>query len=115
MTQIYAEKNGNQYKIFAKGHTGDIETCNYITGILYALAGYIQNNKEIQIGQMRMEKGNVSIAFWGDNAAEAAFDMAIIGLLQLENSYPDSVQIDQAEKNKKNLFSGRKADNALLR
>ena len=99
MTKVYAEKDGNRFLIDAKGHAGDIEACNYITGALYSLAGYVHNAERAGFGTVltyRTEKtgGNMTLHCTGDQRVEAAFDAAIIGLKQLEQARPNAVTVE---------------------
>ena len=44
MTQVYAERDGQRCILSAQGHaTGSVEACAAVSGILYALAGYVTN------------------------------------------------------------------------
>ena len=43
MTRVYAEQDGSRYMLLAEGHAGATDACNYITGVMYAFAGYVAN------------------------------------------------------------------------
>jgi len=71
-----------------------VEVCNYITGVLYALAGYVMNAEEngfARIDKLESAPGDVTVRCRGDERVMAAFDMAKIGLLQLERVMPDMI------------------------
>ncbi len=97
MTNVYIEKDGDRYLLSAKGHaTGSVEACNYITGVLYALAGYVKNAEAIgfaEIYKLDMEPGGVTVHCRGDERINAAFDMAKVGLMQLERAMPEMIQV----------------------
>lgn len=100
MTRVYAEKDGDRYQIFARGHaTGSPEVCAAISGILYALLGYVKNAQDgsTLAYSDRISSGNVAIDFRGGESAEAVFDMAVIGLCQIEKSCPEYIHVETAE------------------
>ena len=101
MTEVYTEKDGSRYTIYAKGHaTGSEACCAAISGILYALLGYLVNAEkagEAEILERRMEPGNVAIEYRGGEESGGAFYMAAIGLAQLQESYPGTVLVTARE------------------
>lgn len=101
MTQVYAERDGNRYTIYANGHaTGSPEVCAAISGLLYALAGYVRNASDgsTLAYDERLESGNVQLHFRGGEGAGGAFDMAVIGLKQIEAKYPELVSVEYLEE-----------------
>ena len=73
MTKVYAEKDKDRYQISARGHaTGSPEVCAAVSG-------------------------DVAIDFRGGERAEAVFDMAVIGLLQIEQSCPEYIHVETME------------------
>lgn len=96
MTTIKAQWGEKQYQIIAKGHaTGSVAGCGYISGILYSLAGYLVNAEGICLDRRRMEPGDVVLRFRGGEGARAAYDMAVIGLKQLERSHPELIRVTE--------------------
>lgn len=96
MTTVKARWGEKRYQIIARGHaTGSVEGCAYISGILYSLAGYLVNEEEILVERRWMEPGNVELRFRGGAKAEAAYEMAVIGLKQLEQSHPELVRVTE--------------------
>lgn len=101
MTTVYAERDGTRYTLFANGHaTGHPEVCAAISGILYALGGYIKNAEggSTLAYDQTMESGRVAFHFNGDAAAGGAFDMAVIGLKQIEAKYPGCIRVEYLEE-----------------
>lgn len=102
MTWVYAELAEGRYHLSARGHaTGSEQGCAFISGILYALAGYLVNAEaegHARIGRLKLEPGDVAIRAEGDGRVGAAFDMAVIGLRQLEKQHPELVRVEIAEK-----------------
>lgn len=98
MTKVYIEADGNRRILSARGHaTGSSECCAAISGILYALAGYLENvqaEEELRIYDRRMEEGDVYIDVRVGQKADAAFDMTVCGLLQIEKKYPEFIRVE---------------------
>lgn len=94
MTRVTVWVDGDRHSIHAEGHAGDIEACNYITGVLYSLAGFAAN--EVKQGRAKLLKkmllspGEVIIDAAGEERLEAAFEMAAVGLLQLQATRPEA-------------------------
>ena len=81
MTQVYAGRDGQRCILSAQGHaTGSVEACAAVSGILYALAGYVTNamrERYVDVCTWRMESGDVQLDFNGDDGTAAAFEMAL--------------------------------------
>ena len=101
MTRVYVEQEGGKCLLRAEGHaTGSVEACNYITGILYALAGYVKNAEEngfAEVYKLEIAPGDVTVYCHGDERVTAAFDMAKTGLMQLEQAVPDMICVETYE------------------
>lgn len=96
MTQVTVWQKENRYEIAVQGHaTGSAAGCAYISGILYSLAGYLVNEGEVRLDRRRMEPGDVVLRFRGGERARAAYDMAVIGLKQLERSHPELIRVTE--------------------
>lgn len=101
MTKIYAERDGDLYLISAQGHaTGSVEVCAAISGILYALMGYVKNaaDESAIICSDQIRSGDVQFQFRGGPGAAGAFEMAVIGLMQIEAKYPEFIQVEYREE-----------------
>ena len=88
-------KRDGRFSLVVSGHagysrSGDDIVCAAVSGIVYALAGYLTNECE---GAMvnALRPGLASIECGG--GGEAAMRMAYIGLLQLALTYPEFVSI----------------------
>lgn len=99
MTKVYARKHDGSYLLTAKGHaTGSSEVCAAVSGLLYALAGYLQNRPDaVQDVHIKLESADAEIRFRGGEAAEAVFLTTVIGLAQLEAAKPEFVSVDFKE------------------
>ena len=111
MTKVYLEKDGNQYTVDCKDHADSEASCAAVSMLCYTLAGYLHNIAELcEIEEEKLDPGNVRIVFRskdisitlaGDKTAhydadtivQAAFDMACVGFLQLEKSYPGAASV----------------------
>lgn len=96
MTQVTVRRGEDRYEITARGHaTGSAAGCAYISGVLYGLAGYLVNAPRLRVEERRMERGDVVLRFRGGEGAGAAYDMAVIGLKQLERSHPELIRVTE--------------------
>lgn len=94
MTIVRYNQDGNKYTIQCTGHaTGNENVCAAVSSIIYTLAGYLHNTKTIAVAMSQLESGNAMIVFAGETEAKVAFDMTVIGLLQLAQSFPEYVRI----------------------
>lgn len=99
MTKVYARKHGDSYLVQAKGHaTGSVEVCAAVSGLLYALAGFLQNRRDAARDvHIKLESADAEIRFCGDEVADAVFILTVIGLAQLEASTPEYIAVDYKE------------------
>ena len=77
-----------------------MEACNYIVGVMYAFAGYVHNAEDAGYAtilhyKIAKDNGHMLIHCTGDVRVEAAYDAAIIGLLQLEQARPQAVKVER--------------------
>ncbi len=101
MTEVYAERCGRRCLIAARGHADGVESCNYITGVLYTFAGYAHNAAEVETFKMDAAQGAMTVRARGGAGLGAVFEAAVIGLRQLERTRPQAVRVtvrDGAEK-----------------
>lgn len=96
MTTVYAERDGNRHLLYARGHADGSETaCAFISGIVFSLAGYLENaDDHVDTLSYRTEPGDAAFECIGDECVSAAFEMAVIGLLQMEKSFPNYIQVE---------------------
>jgi len=96
MTKVIYREYGDYRYLAAKGHaTGDDEKiCAGISAIMYALAGFLTNEHGIHVNAIQLESGDAVIEAGDTERLKAAFDMALIGLMQLARKWPEYVEID---------------------
>ncbi len=95
MTRIsFYEKNGH-FGVKASGHaSGNPSVCAAISGIMYALAGYLQN-AECAMQRVKLNAADAEIEFSGGEAEAAVYLMTVIGLMQIAKSYPEYAEIEK--------------------
>ena len=96
MTTVYYFHERDQFLISAFGHaTGSEAVCAAVSGILGALAGFTINIPEhiFDVYVRQAESGKFKLYVRGDEIVKAAFDMAYIGLKQIEMQKPDYIKV----------------------
>lgn len=100
MINAIYKTNGETHDFSVRGHAdyashGNDIVCAAVSGIMYALIGWLENNNEyVGICDIDIGSGNVHIFCDGTERAAAVFDMASVGLEQIAYKYPDHVSID---------------------
>ena len=96
MIRVSYSINEEECAIKVTGHAGynpgnDI-VCAGCSAIITTLAGYLVNRiDKAQVVRMELEGGNADIQVKGD--AVEVFEMAILGLMQIEKAYPEYIKI----------------------
>ncbi len=90
MTRVTARYGRDGCGIESVGHAGTPESCAAVSAILWALAGWCQNN----VGSFRMGRGAAHIAMPRIGGADAVMDLAVIGLMQVQKAAPDDVRVE---------------------
>lgn len=97
MTSVTFEHKCAEYKISAKEHaTGSEAACAAVSGLMYALAGYLINAERegiVQDVRGHLSPGDAVQQWCGGSEAEAVYDLVVIGLMQIARSYPQYVEI----------------------
>ena len=100
MITVKYETDGREHSLTMEGHAnyadhGDDIVCAGASSIVFALLGWLENNGQDQeFNSCEVESGNVRIYCEGGARTAAAFEMTVIGLAQLADSYPDHVAIE---------------------
>lgn len=98
MTRVALRSGGGRFSLRAGGHAlGSPEGCAFLSGVVYALAGFLVNEEAVTVERCRLEPGDVDLRFRGGAEAEVAFRVAAAGLRQLEGSFPQLVRVCQTE------------------
>lgn len=76
--------------------TGEPLVCAGASAIVWALAGWLKNHHEAE-PVMTLRAGDAFLQCARTPEAEVAFELAVVGLMQLERTYPEAVWLERAE------------------
>lgn len=100
MIHAYYTLNSKGHKLRITGHA-DYDTggrdivCAAVSSLSFALLGFLENNaSETSDYCHQTESGYLTIVSCESPKVNAAFEMAVIGLMQIANKYPDNLKID---------------------
>ena len=98
MKEVYGEIVQGKYIVQMDGHAdGDPIVCSAISGITYALLGYLINATEDGLAipyKNDVAPGHVDIMYGIDDDIIPVFHMFMIGLMQIEKKYPDLIRCE---------------------
>lgn len=94
MTRAVARKGAGRFFLRCEGHAETSAACNYVTGVMYALAGYAQNRAEVLALEVDEQAPCFLVDCRGGETVEAVFDAAVIGLLLLSASHPAEISVE---------------------
>ena len=103
MVTVIFTRNNNEYSISMNGHAGYSDTGNDIvcagaSTLGYTLWGFLENCVTVSELETVARLGEMEISCKGDKKiVRTAFEMALIGFLQLEKAYPSHVSVDTSE------------------
>lgn len=96
MTSITAIKNGNHYRFEVEGHADSHDTCVMISCLTQTLMGSIRINDGVDVVYEIRKDGYLLMDFLtSDPMAEEDVRCIVIGLIQVQNTYPEGVSITQ--------------------
>lgn len=102
MTTGYAELEGGRCLLALDGHaTGSPDVCAAVSGLVYALAGYLSNAElegRAEVYALELESGKVRLHCRGDDRVTGACEAAVLGLMQLARQYPERIQVELASE-----------------
>lgn len=100
MVDVHFAFSPGRYRMTLRGHAGynpgnDV-VCAGVSSIVFSLLGWLANASEhiTTTRAMQYEPGRVDIDVSGDAVLQTAFDMALIGISQIEQSYPENVHVN---------------------
>ena len=109
MTTVNITISEPRYTIILDGHaTGSAEVCSGISALVYALADFLENNED----KIFLKSINLDHAGWGyimfeledpSPKMKGAFELVMIGLLQIAKAYPDFCKVDVKDVTEKNF------------
>lgn len=97
MTKVFADQKGSKFDLVLCGHASGSETvCAAISSIVYALAGYLANcDKKSDSNSVSELESGFSVFHFSGKEKKPAYDMAVIGLMQLAEKYPQYIQFEK--------------------
>lgn len=107
MTKIEITIADPRFSLVFDGHaTGSAEVCAGVSALMYSLEGFLQNNTDdLFIYSAKTDKpGWAYIMFELEDPSpkiKGAFELVVIGLLQIQGSYPDYCQVIVKDLTKK--------------
>ena len=100
MIRVTYRKEGNSHSLKMDGHAeyaghGEDIVCAGASAIVCSLLGWLENNSEdLSYCDYEAESGSVRIDCEGGERTAAVFEVTAIGLLQIEDSYKDHLEIE---------------------
>ena len=93
MTKAYFSEEGFRKHIRVEGHAATPTKCAAVSTLLYTLAGYL-HNIPCRIEKEKLDEGDAELIFRGmRREVKFAYDLTLIGFLQLEKTFPDEFKI----------------------
>lgn len=74
--------------------TGEPLVCAGASAIVWSLAGWLRNHAETG-AVMTLRAGDAFVQCARTPAAETAFELAAVGLMQLEKKYPEAIRVER--------------------
>lgn len=104
MIRARYRRNEFAHSLLVVGHAGyssegnDI-VCSGVSAVVYALLGFLHNSPDSENRLTASADSGEAMIFWRgtDEGTAAAFHMAVIGLAQIAQKYPDYVSIEACE------------------
>ena len=100
MINIKVSVKDDEYSIEADGHAlfnpGNDIVCSAVSALFYAFAGFLHNSSVVRCADVHFNSGDAKIKARGD--IQQAFDVFMIGLLQIEKAYPSNLLIIECKE-----------------
>lgn len=102
MITIHAGIKGNAYYMTSKGHAdyepGNDIVCAAVSGLMFTLAGAVNNLSGGGKKVIREGEGQMSVRYWprgieDSQTMKVIWNTIIIGLLQIVKKYPEHVRL----------------------
>ena len=100
MIRVYYARDGNSHELSVRGHADYAEhgqdiVCAGVSALVQALYGWIEENEAHteDISGPVVHRGRFWVNCRGDNYLSIAFQMAMIGIRQIANAYPNHVEL----------------------
>lgn len=102
MTHVFYNKDENGHELHIYGHAlfdneGRDIVCSAVSAIGFALLGFLENEANYSSDYAYLtESGKLSVSAASGERVDAAFDMTLIGLMQIANQYPQNLIISNS-------------------
>lgn len=97
MIRVEFERVEEMCLLSLEGHaTGEPAVCAGASSIVYALAGWLKNYAPRELN-VRLKPGEAWIWCHRDALVDAAFGVALLGLLQMAKKYPRYIRVEVSE------------------
>lgn len=97
MTEVWYYQKGDRFRIRFEGHaTGSDEVCAAVSSLVYAMAGYLENQagRNTTVQRMELAEGQAEILFTTrDKQVKGAWEMMVFGLRQLAHNFRDYIRV----------------------
>lgn len=99
MTQVFYFIGERGHELYVYGHAeydemGKDIVCSAISSLGWALLGYLENYAHDESDYAYLtDSGKLVVSAISTPEIDAAFNMAVIGLRQIERKYPDHVRV----------------------
>ena len=100
MIHIHYTKDDGWHELAIEGHAnysdcGRDIVCAGVSAIAYTLIGFLENKEEDveDMGGSIVDSGEFYLSCKGSKVVDLAYEMAVVGLWQIANTYPDNVSI----------------------
>lgn len=105
MTRVEIENSYPRYSITFEDHAGKPEVCAGISALMYSLEGFLTNHEDLLfLHTAKMDSpGWAHIMFELEDPYKnvmGAFELVVIGLMQIAETYPDFCQVVEKEHEK---------------
>lgn len=101
MIRVYYARGEGEHELTINGHAGYAEygkdiVCAGVSAIAFALLGWLENHEEelTEMDELMVEDGQVYIACAGSDKVTTAFQVALMGLIQISRAHPEYVDIE---------------------
>lgn len=101
MIRVYYARGEGEHELTINGHAGYAEygkdiVCAGVSAITYALLAWMEHNQEeiTQFDELMVEDGQVYITCAGSDKLTTAFQVALMGLIEIARAHPEYVDIE---------------------
>ena len=99
MIRVYYARGEGEHELSISGHAhyadyGQDIVCAGVSAIAFSLLGWLEHNEEELSDLSVSEVEQFYLSCKGSEKIDTAFQMAVIGLVQIAREYPDHVEIE---------------------